>query len=135
MLRNNTRNKPISENFPKGRIEIEIEWSMYKQYSNSWQANRNGEASLIPDYSREIQRNSTFKVRYSGTKLKRDGHVGMSLVPADCNHLLARYTYILNSHWYTRLYGVTNYTSLFLQMLAKSWVSSVKNEPERVKDI
>jgi len=42
VLRNNTR-KPISKNFLT-RIEIEIEWSMYKQYPNSWQANRNGEA-------------------------------------------------------------------------------------------
>lgn len=56
------------------------------------ESNRNREASLILRNSRGIQHNSTFEVRYSDTKRKRDGRAGMSLVPADCDHLLARCT-------------------------------------------
>lgn len=72
---------------------LTLKLNPYTIFEANWRANGNAEASLIPDHSREIRRNSTFEVQHSGTKLKRDGRVGMSLVPTDCNHLLARYTF------------------------------------------
>lgn len=65
--------------------------------------NRNDEITLISEHSRAIRYNSTFEVRYSDTKQKKDSHVGMSLVPADCNHLLARDVHsAITGYWITR---------------------------------